>query len=219
MFLPTLNWGDGEGLDLVPGTYVPVGNDGLHYNLNLTDAPTIPEGAAYANALIKASDHLPIRVDLQLPAKIEVSGAPLAFGTVIVGATATGNLQVDNPAIAPADELTYSLVAPAGFTVGGGPFQSIAEAAANVHTITMLTDTPSVKAGNLEIDSDAPDQPVVNVALSGTVLRHAAASLDSLSAVAAATLDFGVHDPGRASAPSRRARTTSATTRCRRGCS
>lgn len=196
MFLPTLNWGDGEGLDLVPGTYVPVGNDGLHYNLNMTDAPAIPEGAAYANALIKASDHLPIRVDIQLPARISVAGAPIAFGTVIVGALATGDVQVSNPAIAPADELSYSLVAPVGFTVGGGPFQSIAEAAANPHTVTMLTGTAGVKAGNLQILSDAPDLPLAEAALSGTVLRHAAASLDSLAAAAAATLDFGVQDPG-----------------------
>jgi len=200
MLLPTFNWNDGEGLDLVPGTYVPVGNDGGHFNLNITDSSAttgyIDEGPAYANALIKASDHLPVRVDVQLPSKIGVAGGPLAFGTVIEGATATGEVQVSNPAIAPVDELTYSLLAPAGFTVGGGPFQSIAEAAGNQHAVTMLTDSAGVKVGTLVVSTDAPDDPTVNVALSGTVLRHSAASLDSLVAAAAATLDFGVQDPG-----------------------
>ncbi|MGH7731933.1 MAG: endonuclease/exonuclease/phosphatase family protein, partial [Candidatus Eiseniibacteriota bacterium] len=118
MFLPTYNLNDSEGLDLLVATYKPVGNDALHYNLNINDAPTIPEGAAYANALWNASDHLPIRVDLQLPAKISVPPV-LAFGTVILGATANQNLAVSNPAAVPADELDYSLTADPGFTAPG----------------------------------------------------------------------------------------------------
>ena len=42
------------GLRAGPGHATsPVGNDGQHLNNNITDAPTIPEGAAYATALIK----------------------------------------------------------------------------------------------------------------------------------------------------------------------
>lgn len=63
MFLPTYNMNDGAGLDFLTSTYIPVGNGGLHYNVNINDPPTIPQGAAYANALWNASDHLPIRVD------------------------------------------------------------------------------------------------------------------------------------------------------------
>jgi hypothetical protein len=195
MFLPTLNMNNAEGLDLLVSTYKPVGNDGLHYNLNINDPPTIPEGAAYASALWNASDHLPIRVDLQLPAKV---GAPasLAFGTVIVGGPAAQNVAITNPAVAPADELTYSLAAPAGFGAPGGSFALIAGAPAAQHAITMSTASSGNPAGNLSIASDDPDQPVRLVALSGTVLDHAQASLDSTVALPADTLDFGDHGAG-----------------------
>ena len=195
MFLPTYNLNDGEGLDLLIATYKPVGNDGLHYNLNINDAPTIPEGAAYANALWNASDHLPIRVDLQLPAKVSAPAA-VAFGTVIVGATANQNLAISNAATVPADELGYTLSAPAGFTAPGGGFTANAGAAANNHTLGMSTASAGAQAGSLLVASDDPDNPSKTVALSGTVLDHAQASLDSTTASTAQNLDFGTHASG-----------------------
>ena len=196
MFLPTYNMNDGEGLDLVPGTYIPVGNDGLHYNLNINDPPVIPEGQAYANALWNASDHLPIRVDIQVPSRISVAGGPLAFGTVIVGAAPSQNLSITNPATLPADELDYSFTAPAGFGAPGGPLTLNAGAPAAVHPITMSTGSPGNPAGNLSIASDDPDHPTTLIALSGTVLDHAAASLDSSAVVLGETVDFGDHPAG-----------------------
>jgi len=195
MFLPTYNLNDGEGLDLLVSTYKPVGNDGLHYNLNITDPPVIPEGSAYATALWTASDHLPVRVDLQLPAKISAPGS-LAFGSVIVGAAASQNLAVSNPAVAPADELTYSLAADPGFTAPGGVFVANAGAPANNHAIGMDTSTPGSLAGFLLISSDDPDNDTLAPTLSGTVLAHAQASLDSASGLASGSLDFGTHDTG-----------------------
>jgi len=192
--LPTLNLGTGQGLAVIPGTMIPVGNDGLHLNLNITDAPTIPEGASYATALKLASDHLPLRVDLQLPAEI-VADAALAFGTVIVGAPAPSrNLTVRNPATVPADSLNCTFGAPAGFT-GPGPLAVAAAESAQV-AVTMAAATSGVKSGNLTISSDAPDDPTTLVGLSGTVLDHAQASLDSLVAVASDTLDFGEQTAG-----------------------
>jgi endonuclease/exonuclease/phosphatase family metal-dependent hydrolase len=178
MFLPTYNMNDGDGLDLLVSTYQPVGNDGLHYNLNITDAPTIPEGPAYANALWNASDHLPIRVDIMLPARQTVSGGPFALGTVITGATATTNLTVGNPATPP-----------------GGSFTRLAGPGSDSHSIGMDTSTPGGKTGTATVHSNSLDAPTFNVGLSGTVLRHASPSLDSASVVTASALDFGVHDP------------------------
>jgi len=195
MFLPTYNMNDGAGLDLLTSTYIPVGNDGLHYNLNINDPPTIPEGAAYANALWNASDHLPIRVDLQLPARIIASG-PLAFGTVIVGGPAAQDLSITNPASVPADELDYSFTAPAGFGAPGGSFVLNAGAPAALQAITMSTAAAGNPAGNLSIASDDPDHPATLVALSGTVLDHAQASLDSSAVLLGETLDFGDHEAG-----------------------
>jgi hypothetical protein len=191
MVLPTFNLGTGQGLSTLAGTMKAVGNDGLHLNLNITDSPTIPEGAAYATALKLASDHLPVRVDLQLPAEISTD-ASLAFGSVIVGATATGNLTVSNPALAPADSLNCSFVAPSGFTAPG-PLAVVAGGSAAA-AIGLGTASAGARSGDLTITSDAVDSPSVTVALSGTVLDHAQASLDSLSAVPTDTLDFGQHD-------------------------
>jgi hypothetical protein len=195
MFLPTYNLNNGEGLDIIPGTYQPVGNDGLHYNLNINDPPTIPEGTAYANALWGASDHLPIRVDLQVPARISLP-ATLAFGSVIVGAGATQDLAVTNPAVVPADELNYTLSPAPGFTAPGSAFTLNAGAPAAHHTIGMSTASAGNLSGSLSVSSDDPDLPLAAVGVSGTVLDHAQASLDSTSALLAQTLDFGTHGAG-----------------------
>lgn len=199
MFLPTFNMNDGQGLDLIVSTYKPVGNDGLHYNLNITDAPAIPEDSVipgYSTALWNASDHLPIRVDLQLPAR---AGAPasLAFGTVITGGPASQTIAISN-ANAPSDvldALTYSYTAPAGFSAPAGTFD-LPEGTSSSDAIDMSTATPGVQDGTLLVATDDPDRPTIPVTLSGTVLRHASASLDSLVATALDTLDFGEHETG-----------------------
>ncbi len=198
MFLPTEGWNDGQGFELLTSTYKSIGNDGQHYNLNITDAPVIPEGAAYASALLNASDHLPIRVDLQLPARAVVTPA-LAFGTVIVGAPAPSlDLAVGN-ALAPLDSLDrldYTLSAPAGFALaGGGPFQA-AEGATNLHAVTMLTATAGAQAGDVVTLSDDPEAPQRLTAVTGLVLRHAELSLDSLLALSSDTLEFGTAPAG-----------------------
>jgi endonuclease/exonuclease/phosphatase family metal-dependent hydrolase len=195
MFLPTYNLNDGQGLDLLAVTYQPIGNDGQHYNKNLTDTPTIPEGSTYATALWNASDHLPLRVDVQLPAKISAPAA-LAFGSVIAGGPAAQNLAIGNAAAAPADALTYGMAADPAFSAPGGTFNVAAGAAPGAHSIGMSTATAGVKNGALTISSDDVDLPAAIVTLSGTVLDHAQASLDSSAAVTAQTLDFGSHAPG-----------------------
>jgi flagellar hook capping protein FlgD len=192
LILPTYALKDGVGIELISGSYISVGNDGLHHNNSIQDPPTIPEGAAYATALHSVSDHLPVRLDLQVPSKISASG-PLTFGTVIVSAVASQNLSITNPATIPADGLDYSFTAPAGFSAPGGSFTLGAGAPAAVHAITMNTGAAGNLAGNLSIASDDPDHPTTLVALSGTVLDHAQASLDSSDVSLAATLDFGEH--------------------------
>src|SRR5262249_12350469 len=77
LILPTNSWQDGSGRELTPGSYVSVANDCQHHNNSIQDPPTIPEGASYASALHAVSDHLPVRVDIQLPALLSVSSAPI----------------------------------------------------------------------------------------------------------------------------------------------
>jgi hypothetical protein len=195
LILPTKNWNDGQGYELVPGSYISVGNDGLHHNNSIQDPPTIPEGAAYATALHSVSDHLPVRVDIQVLSKMSVP-ASLAFGTVIVGATATQNLAISDVASPPADALTFAMAPDPGFTAPAGTIDvSVAASPAN-EPIGMSTATAGAKSGAVEITSDDVDQPDVFVSLSGTVLDHAQASLDSTASLLAGTLDFGSQDPG-----------------------
>ena len=195
LILPTFNWQDGSGLELIPGTYVSVGNDGQHHNNSIQDPPTIPEGAAYATALHSVSDHLPVRVDLRLPALLSVSTSPIAFGTVIVGATASSTLSVSNTASAPAEVLSYTYASPPGFLAPAGT-QTAAAGVTNLDGISMNTGSAGVKSGSLALSSNSVDGPNANLALSGTVLRHAAASLDSESVVTSGSIDFGTHAAG-----------------------
>jgi len=195
-FLPTYAMKDGEGVDLLVSTYKPVGNDGLHYNININDAPVIPEGQAYANALWGASDHLPIRVDVQLPARVQVATTPIAFGTVIVGApNPVATLTVTNAPPAPADTLEYAYGAPAGFTAPAGPLALLA-GASNNDAIAMDASSVGARSGNLTLNSNDLDTPSLAIALSGTVLAHAQASLDGAAALTSTTLDFGDQPEG-----------------------
>ncbi|HEV2106429.1 MAG TPA: FlgD immunoglobulin-like domain containing protein, partial [Candidatus Eisenbacteria bacterium] len=196
ILLPTANLLDGHGMDFIVPTYVPVGNDGLHFNLNLTDAPTIPEGAAYANALWNASDHLPVRVDLMLPARASAP-ASLALGAAITGAVVGVPLAVANAA-APLDSLetlAYTITPDPGFTAPPGP-ETLREGEVAADAIGMDTGAPGVRSGSLFIATNDPDHPVLQVAVAGTVLRHAQASLDSAAAATQAVLDFGTHAAG-----------------------
>ncbi len=193
--LPTYSLADGQKLDQISSSYISYGNDGQHFNLNINDSPTNSAvGQTIADALQRASDHLPVRCDFQVPAIVSAD-ASLSFGTVIVGATAQQTLNVDNTATAPADILDYSMISPVGFTNPGGTFHAAA-GAGNAHTVTMLTGTAGIKGGNLVISSDDVDHPGRNVPLSGTVLRHAVPSLTGGSQNLSANVDFGTHDEG-----------------------
>ena len=194
--LPTHNFSTGQGLALLSSTYTVVGQDGLHFNLNINDQPVIPEGQPYADALWNASDHLPSRVDLQVPAKLNASSSPIAFGTLIVGATPPGQtLSVSNPATPPADQLRYTYSAPAGVTTPAG-VDSVAPGNTSLDPIGLDTAAPVAVSGNVTLSSGAVDSGTLLIPVSGTVLSHAAASLDSLTATPADSLDFGVHDAG-----------------------
>ena len=196
LWLPSTTMFDGEGIDLVPGSYTSFGNDGLHYNDDINAGGfngVVP--LAVADALWGASDHLPVVITIQRPAKV-AAASQLDFGTVIVGATAEQSLVVSDPAILPADELSYTLSAPAGFTAPAGPFAAQAQAAGNAHTLGMNTATAGTRNGALIVASDDPDSSAKPVQLSGRVLDHAAASLDSTATVTAGTLNFGYHPAG-----------------------
>jgi endonuclease/exonuclease/phosphatase family metal-dependent hydrolase len=196
LFLTSYSLQDGEGLDLIPGGYLAYGNDGQHYNSSVNGLGfNNAVGMAVANALYYSSDHLPAVVTLQAPAKVAAASL-LDFGSVIVGAGAERTLVVTNGAAVPADELNYSLSAPSGFLAPGGAFVANAGAAGNAHVVSMSTADPGVKSGALTVSCDDPDSTAKLVQLSGTVLAHAVASLDSLEVATQTAADFGTHPYG-----------------------
>ena len=48
------------GITYIPGTYIPYGNDGNHFNDSINQPPNNAVGQTIANALHYASDHLPV---------------------------------------------------------------------------------------------------------------------------------------------------------------
>jgi hypothetical protein len=204
IFLTSYSMQDGEGLSYVaslsPGqlSYPFVfGNDGARCcNGNVNDGGFNGSvGLDVANALFNCSDHLPVVITIQVPAKV-VAESELNFGDAIVGGAPTLNLNVSNGAAVPGDELDYTMVAPVGFTSPGGPFQRNAGAAAAAHSIGMLTGSSGVKGGTLVMSTDDPDSATKNVLISGRVLEHSVGSLDSLVTVTMDDLDFGEHEVG-----------------------
>lgn len=195
LFLGSYPLFDGVGLDLVPGAlpngYGAFGNDGLHYNDSI-DGSGVNLAVPFpvATALRLASDHLPVVATLQLPAKLSTASA-LAFGDVIVGATSTTTLTVDNLPAPPAATLSYSFTAPAGFSAPTGSFTNAATAAPGAHAIGMTTTTAGVRSGTLTVSSNDLDTTAKAVQLSGRVLAHAVPSLDSLATVTSGALAFG----------------------------
>jgi hypothetical protein len=185
---------DGSGLSYVPGSYTAYGNDGLHLNQAINNGTNYAVGDTIADALHEASDHIPVYLDIQVPARIDAA-TDLALGDVIVGGTKTLPLGVENVAVAPADELTYSLAIPSGFSGPTGPFELEAGESAE-HQIGLVTTTAGVKYGTLAISTNDVDHGTWDVDLSGTVLRHARPSLDGSVVTLADTLDFGSHTSG-----------------------
>lgn len=187
---------DGEGFDILPGTYTAFGQDGLHFNAAITDAPpNAVVSPAVAQALHDGSDHLPVFADFQVPA-ILLAATTLDLGTVIVGATPAQDLQVSNPATLPADDLDYTMTPPAGFLAPGGSFSAAAGAAPNTHSISLAASPAGTYAGNLLLESDAADTPTFQVALGATVLDHAVASVNAGVQTTSTTVDFGTHATG-----------------------
>ncbi len=185
---------DDDGLSYVDYSYVPFGNDGLRLNLDINDPPNQIVSSAVADALYTAADHIPVFLELQLPAKIEAATA-IDFGDFIVGATAEETLTVGNVPTAPAEDLTYSMTTPSDFGAPGGSFV-LGPGEDNDHTVTMDTGSAANRFGNLEISSNDLDDPTWYVNLSGRVLEHASPSLAQLSIVLHSTLDFGSHMAG-----------------------
>lgn len=156
------------------------GNDGNHMNVAINAGGYNTQvGTTIAADLITTTagnGHLPVFMDMQVPARL---GAPAAnstidLGTVAQNSTTTVTVQISNAANVTVfskngsgwgiDPLTYSLATAGPFTVQGGlgPFNRSATAApaqTTSHTINLDTSSTGAKSGTLTITSDDPGEP------------------------------------------------------------
>ncbi len=185
---------DGSGLDYVTGSYDAYGNDGYRLNGDINDPTNQVVSAQIADALYYASDHIPVVLELQVPAILDVASS-LDIGRAMIWSSVSENLTVTNAALDPAEQLAYTLAAPSGFGAPPGTFYLAGEQSYG-HAISMSTLTAGVKSGVLTVTSNAAENATQYVALSGTVLDYAVPSLSDLEVDTLDTLDFGIHQVG-----------------------
>ncbi len=178
---------DGEGLDLIDGSYRAYGND----NGSTSGHPEVRY----------ASDHLAVVADYQIPAKMSVTVGS-APGRMIVGANAGVDVTVENTAdvvaVIGADELDYTI---SGSAVSGPGIDGIdpAMGGGNTHSVSLKSDTVGAFSGSVNVDSDS--QGVENGQFSQQVdydvLAHSEASFDSGGNQDNLTIGFGIVRQGR----------------------
>lgn len=170
-------------------SYRAWGNDGFSFNQAMRVANNTMVGPVIAQAIVdhyagtSSPPHLPVFLDLQVPARASISTLTLDFGTVTQGSVAQLPIVVTNVADVPfwskdgtgsgIDNLTYGFAAGPGFSAPAGIFEEPANAgmpAGITHQISMDTGTIGVRAGTLVIATDDPENPSVIVNLSGTII-------------------------------------------------
>ncbi len=187
---------DNEGMSYIAGSYHAFGNNGTTYNQPVNYwSNTYPVSQSVLDALAHVSDHLPVVVDYQLPAKmgIEVSSIPSA---VIVNSTLDIDITVSN--VAPvqttngADELDYTVYT-SGDITGSGSGIAYALQAGNVHTVSFDTSTAGSVSGGLAAlsTSQSVADGILGQTVNVDVLDHAEASFASGTDQDLLTIDFG----------------------------
>lgn len=181
-------------------SYRAWGNDGTSFNSTLTVTNNQMVGPVIAQSIINAATpaggHIPVFLDMRVPAEIAAAPGSLNFGNVVQGSSPTINVDVSNDTdtvlwrtgIA---DLSYTLSANNGFTAPGGSFIDAAGGAVNHHSIGLNTSTLGAKNGTLTVASPVPGVAPVSIPLSGNVIPDAIAP-DSLSLLAGQISSGGV---------------------------
>ena len=202
--LSTAGVQDGEGVALIPGTYRVFGNNGTHAlggAINVgngwSPAGLTASPQAVLNDLARASDHVPLVADYQVPAVLSAGGGG-AGGRVIVGANVAVPVAVRNAAgvVASngADELDWQAVGTGGVVGSASGVAAALAAPTNVAGLRLDTSAPGRVGGAVSVTttSEAAANPSVTLAASADVLAHARPSLAAGSVDSARTVDLGV---------------------------
>lgn len=174
----TVTWNDPNH------SYRAWGNDGSTFNGNLNVAGNTMVGPAIAQALINAATsaggHLPVFLDLRVPAEISAAPGSLNFGNVVQGSVVSQPIDVSNgvdtalwrTGIA---DLQYAVVATSGFNAPAGNFLDAAGGGVNTHNISVDTATLGVKNGFVTVTSTDPRLATATVPAFANVIPDAIA--------------------------------------------
>lgn len=188
---------DGEGLAYIPNSYRAFGNDGQHFNKAINATPTIPLGAAVANALWDASDHLPVVADYQLPAKMTVSQTATPPPRVIVGAATGATFRIQNTApvtvSVAADELDYAL-STTGAGTGAFAGSTLATTPGDLRSVQLDTSSAGVKTATVTVSSSSQgvEGGSASFGVSTEVLDRARPSFAASTVVTSLAIDLGI---------------------------
>lgn len=166
---------DGEGMSYIAGTYHAFGNNGTHQCCNSEISTGTGASATVLDALKRASDHLPVVADYQLPAKMIASIGSVP-SMVTLGATIPISVLVDNVAPAlntfGADELDFT-VSVSGDLTGSAMGAIPALSGSVMNDVFLNTSTAGMKSGVITVmtTSQGAANPLFNFPVSFTVLN------------------------------------------------
>ena len=182
---PSHELGDGEGMDLIDGTYRVFGNVGGFPN---------PIECWWA------SDHFAVKADYQVPAKMQVTES-IVPSAIVVDAVAVKEVTVTNNADVVAangaDELDYDLITMGSFH-GATSGTDLALGGGNTHLVTYDTSALGVYHGSFEVTTTSPAVPAGSYS-SGQITYYVYAHSEGSFAADANTdilsLDLGAFAP------------------------
>jgi hypothetical protein len=174
---------DGEGLDVIPGSYHTFGNNGSTFNTDINNVSnsyvftgvTTYTKSQILNALRNGTDHLPVVVDYQLPAIMEAVAGTVPM-TLIQGDTFNLDVTVSNIAnvlaAIGADELDYDLTTSGDLSGEFLDQMDLALGGGNTHFVTLDTSTPGMRSGMITVSStsQAVQFGLINIPISFQVL-------------------------------------------------
>ncbi|MCA9262158.1 MAG: hypothetical protein KDA61_23230, partial [Planctomycetales bacterium] len=185
---------DDEGLNYLDGSYHAFGNNGTHSCCNSSITTGSGASVAVLDALQKASDHLPVVADYQLPAWLGAT-ASLAPATIGLNATAALELTVENlaPALSSwgADELDYTVSLSGDLLGTGFSGTDLALGGGQAYSVFLDSSTLGIKSGTITVASNSKSaaNAVVSIPVSFTVGEGGNGGGDPLPFVAYDTFD------------------------------
>jgi len=202
---------DGQGLDYIGDPAIPYstftwndanhsyrawGNDGSSFDTVLRSEGNEMVGPAIADALkavANGAGHLPVFLDLRVPARIVADGL-LDFGTVVQGSDAAVILTVGNAGDTDLwgdggiEDAVYTLAVAPPYAAPFGPHTDAPGGTLNQHAVTLDTSTVGFFETTLVIASNDPDLPEFHVAVIADVVEPCLADWNRDGTVN--TLDF-----------------------------